>query len=67
MTTAEVMTRREASEYLRMSESALAQMAHRKTGPRMVRFSGRAVRYRKSDLDAWIEASVVEPEPAAAS
>ena len=48
---------REAAEYLRSSTSTLAKARMKKQGPVYVRI-GRAVRYRQSDLDAWMSASV---------
>jgi excisionase family DNA binding protein len=47
---------REAAEYLRSSTSTLAKARMYKRGPNFVRI-GRAVRYRQSDLDAWMSAS----------
>ena len=47
----------EAAEYLRSSTSTLAKARMYKRGPNFVRI-GRAVRYRQSDLDAWMSASV---------
>lgn len=38
---------------------ALAALRLRGGGPRFVRLSGRAVRYRRADLDAWINARIV--------
>jgi predicted DNA-binding transcriptional regulator AlpA len=46
----------EAAEYLRSSTSTLAKARMRKQGPDFLRL-GRAVRYRQSDLDAWMSAS----------
>jgi excisionase family DNA binding protein len=48
---------REAAEYLRSSTSTLAKARMYKRGPDFVRI-GRAIRYRQSDLDAWMSASV---------
>jgi excisionase family DNA binding protein len=48
---------REAAEYLRSSTSTLAKARMHKRGPNFVRI-GRAVRYRQSDLDMWMSASV---------
>ena len=48
---------REAAEYLRSSTSTLAKARMYKRGPNFVRI-GRTVRYRQSDLDAWMSASV---------
>jgi excisionase family DNA binding protein len=42
----------EAAAYLRLSKSTLAKMRLSGTGPRYQKF-GRAVRYRRRDLDAW--------------
>jgi excisionase family DNA binding protein len=47
---------REAADYLRSSTSTLAKARMRKQGPEFVRI-GRAIRYRQSDLDAWMSAS----------
>lgn len=49
----------EAAEYLRSSTSTLAKARMHKRGPNFLRI-GRAVRYRQSDLDAWMTASVAE-------
>lgn len=50
---------REAAEYLRSSTSTLAKARMYKRGPNFVRI-GRAVRYRQSDLDAWMSASAAQ-------
>ncbi len=34
------------------------------TGPRYIRV-GRHVRYRQSDIDAWLDSHAVDPRPAA--
>jgi excisionase family DNA binding protein len=67
MTTETYFTPREAAEYLRSSTSTLAKARLTKRGPAFVRI-GRAVRYRKSDIDAWMSSSVtrhVEPSSGA--
>jgi excisionase family DNA binding protein len=46
----------EAADYLRSSTSTLAKRRLLKSGPAYVRI-GRAVRYRKSDLDRWMNGS----------
>jgi excisionase family DNA binding protein len=46
------LTTQEAAAYLRLSPNTLAQWRCWDRGPAFVRF-GRAVRYRKADLDAW--------------
>ena len=48
---------REAADYLHSSESTLAKKRLNGDGPPFVRI-GRAIRYRRSDLDAWMARSV---------
>ncbi|MEW6236423.1 MAG: hypothetical protein AB1656_13635 [Candidatus Omnitrophota bacterium] len=50
------MTETQAAFYLNFKQSALRAWRLYGTGPLYVRISGRAVRYRKIDLDRWIEA-----------
>lgn len=54
------LTRKQAAEYLDLTEATLAQMATRGTGPRFSKLNERLVRYRLEDLDAWIEAHLVD-------
>lgn len=56
--TAPLMTRVEAAAYLGITPAALAQHASRGTGPQYAKLSGRAVRYRVSDLDDWVESKL---------
>jgi excisionase family DNA binding protein len=51
------LTPREAAVYLRTSPSTLAKRRLQGNGPCFVRLGGRAVRYRRADLDAWMSAS----------
>jgi predicted DNA-binding transcriptional regulator AlpA len=44
----------EAAEYLGFTQRALQAWRSRGGGPRYVRISSRAIRYRRCDLDAWI-------------
>jgi excisionase family DNA binding protein len=53
MTTDLYMTPKEAAEYLRSSPSTLAKRRLFGGGPIFTRI-GKAVRYRRSDLDAWM-------------
>jgi hypothetical protein len=46
----------EAADYLRSSTSTLAKRRLLGSGPAYVRI-GRAIRYRKSDLDFWMNGS----------
>jgi excisionase family DNA binding protein len=57
MSTETYFTPREAAEYLRSSTSTLAKARLTKRGPTFVRI-GRAVRYRKNDIDTWMSTSV---------
>lgn len=56
----EIMDRDEAAEYIGVTRDTLAQMASRNRGPRYSKISNRIVRYRRSDIDAWIEAHLVD-------
>jgi excisionase family DNA binding protein len=51
------MTPKEAAEYLRSSPSTLAKRSLTGESPAFTRI-GAAIRYRKSDLDAWMAATV---------
>ncbi|MEA9796209.1 helix-turn-helix domain-containing protein [Xanthomonas campestris pv. raphani] len=48
-----------AAAYLGLSSSALDKMRHEGRGPRYLKIGGR-VFYRQADLDAYLDASVVE-------
>ena len=50
-----LLTPKEAACFLRLSESFLAKARMRGDGPRYRKLS-RAVRYSKSDLEAWLRA-----------
>ena len=49
----------EAAKRLRLTERTLADWRYRGCGPQYVRLSGRAVRYRQSDVDAFIASRTV--------
>lgn len=49
----------EAAKYLERSESWLNHLRSKGQGPRFVRL-GASVRYRRADLDTYLEGSVVE-------
>jgi len=49
----------DAARYIGLSQSTLDTMRSKGRGPRYLRIGGR-VYYRKDDLDAYIEAGVVE-------
>lgn len=52
---ATLLTRKEAAQYLGVSSSTLANWASKKTFELPYFRVGKAVRYRKSDLDAFIQ------------
>jgi hypothetical protein len=57
-----LLTPTEVAEYRGISTHVLAQERCYGGGPRFIR-DGRRIRYRASDLAAYIEASIVEPNP----
>jgi excisionase family DNA binding protein len=59
-----LMSRAELSEYLGIPQRTLDDWALRRVGPRYAHV-GRFVRYRRSDVDAWVESNVIDHEPPA--
>jgi excisionase family DNA binding protein len=55
----ELMSRDELSEYLGVPRRTLDDWALRRVGPQFARI-GRFVRYRRSDVDAWVESNLVD-------
>jgi predicted DNA-binding transcriptional regulator AlpA len=53
-----LLTQREAACLLQLSERTMERHRVAGTGPRYVK-AGRLVRYRQSDLEAWIDRRVV--------
>ena len=51
----------EAARYLGVSEAALRLWRSRGEGPRYFRAGGKLVRYRRLEIDAWIEARLSTP------
>ena len=49
-----VMTEPEAAEYLGFAPNTLRQWRVEGIGPRYAKPAGKAIRYRKDDLDAWL-------------
>jgi len=54
-----LMKTEEAGRYLGLSSSLLNKLRLTGGGPVFVRLAGRAIRYRKPDLDAWVNASAM--------
>jgi len=52
---------REAARYLGVSEGALRLWRSRGEGPRHFKAGPKLVRYRRTDLDLWIEARLSAP------
>jgi predicted DNA-binding transcriptional regulator AlpA len=55
---------RQAARYLGVSEGVLRLWRSDSKGPRFFKAGLRLVRYRRIDLDAWIEARLSEPPEA---
>ena len=49
-----LLTPDEAGAQLGLSTGALAQLRYMGSGPCFIKLTAKAVRYRQSDLDAWI-------------
>ena len=49
-----LFTAHEAADYLAIGVGSVNYWRHKKTGPRFIRV-GRQVRYRRSDLDTWLD------------
>ncbi len=58
------LTPREASRYLGISDSALRLWRSKGVGPRHFAAGAKLIRYRRADLDAWVEARLCEPAAA---
>lgn len=54
----DIYTTREAAVYVRLSKPTLERFRVAGGGPRYCKLGG-AVRYRKQDLDAWLESRLV--------
>jgi len=57
----QLLNRKEAAQYVHRSPGALAQMAYLGHGPKYLRPTPKSVLYRRSDLDDWLDASVIDP------
>ena len=47
------------ADYMGTTTGNLAQMRYRGTGPKFIKLGHRAIRYRWSDVEAWIEANTL--------
>lgn len=57
-----LLTSKEVAVYRGITEQVQAQERCYGGGPRFIR-DGRRIRYRKSDVDAYLAANTVEPQP----
>jgi excisionase family DNA binding protein len=55
-----LMTIEEASRYLQLSVKCLYRYSSERKIP-VIKISGRAIRFRREDLDAWIEKHTARP------
>lgn len=55
---ADILNTREAAAYTRLGKPTLERFRLTGEGPRFAKL-GSAVRYRRSDLDAWLESRLV--------
>jgi predicted DNA-binding transcriptional regulator AlpA len=58
---ARLLSPKQTSEFLAVPESTLAHWRSERRGPVYVKLEGSIVRYRKSDLEKYIGARIVEP------
>lgn len=63
MSDTQLMTTQQVADYLSVPLGTLYQWRHAGSGPRGFRV-GRHVRFRRADVDAWLE-SRRDPQPAA--
>lgn len=52
---APLLTEVDAAAYLNLTRRALQAWRYQGRGPRYVKISARAVRYRPEDLESWVE------------
>lgn len=57
----ELLTIEQAMELLSMSRTGLSNWRRQRQGPRWYRLSHREIRYRRSDLLAWLDQCEVKP------
>lgn len=55
------LTPKQAAKYLGISDGALRLWRSERKGPRYFRAGEKLVRYRRADLDSWIETRLSEP------
>lgn len=58
----DTLTPKQAAKYVGISEAAMRLWRSQSKGPRYFKAGEKLVRYRRTDLDAWIEARLVRAE-----
>lgn len=53
-----LLTIEDVCDRLQVTRGALAQMRFEGVGPRFIKITSKAVRYRESDLDEWVDGRV---------
>lgn len=51
----EILNRKEAAKYLGVSIQTMCRWAGKGTGPRLIKYGDKMIRYRKKDLDEWMQ------------
>lgn len=64
--TTDVLTTEEAARYVRLGKPTLERFRLTGEGPRYAKLGG-AVRYRRADLDQWLESRLVASTSAASA
>ena len=54
--TSELLTPEQAGQLLSMSSHYMAQMRYLGNGPVYIKISAKTIRYRRADLESWIDA-----------
>lgn len=62
----DILTVKEAAQYLKLGKPTLDRYRTVGGGPRFAKISGGAVRYRRADLDAWLESKLLNSTSEAA-
>lgn len=57
-----LLTTEEVSDWMKISRNALQIMRHEGKGPRYIKLSRRAVRYREQDVLEWMESATIETQ-----
>jgi predicted DNA-binding transcriptional regulator AlpA len=64
MTTDMLLTERQCSDHLNVPAPTLTRWRHRRIGPPFIKLGARQVRYRLSEVEAWLAAHAVATDGA---